>query len=148
RTRMQIVRSLGQWVVIMVVTLGAIGLSAVTSSAQSGFSSGSTGADGALVFYTPPAARYGHAMVYDTVRQRVVLFGGQSSSGRLNESWEYDGTSWTERNLATAPDARYQHAMAYDAARQRVVLFGGDPATSGTLNETWEYDGTSWTRIT
>src|SRR5262245_63749337 len=58
RTRMQIVRSLGQWVVIMVVTLGAIGLSAVTSSAQSGFSSGSTGADGALVFYTPPAARY------------------------------------------------------------------------------------------
>src|SRR6266496_2944326 len=111
---MQIVRSLYRCAVVMVFGICAVGLLAVTTSAQNAFNSGSTGADGALVFYAPPPSRHGHAMVYDAVRQRVVLFGGLSSSGNSsNDTWEYDGTTWTQRTPGTSPSARQNHAMVY-----------------------------------
>ena len=118
-----------------------VGLLAATASAQTGFSSGSTGADGALVFYTPPSGRYAHAMAYDAARHQVVLFGGCCYS---DDPWEWDNTRWTLKNPTARPSARYEHAMVYDSSRQVMVLFGGyEP--SGYLNDTWEYDGTTWT---
>ncbi len=97
-----------------------------------------------IISATAPSPRYRHVMVYDAARQRVVLFGGSNdnSLSKLNDTWEWDGTSWTQRTPSTAPDGRILHAMAYDAARQRVVLFGG----YGSLNDTWEWDGTTWTQ--
>ena len=76
---MQLFRSICRSVVVIVSGICAVGLLAVTTSAQNAFNSGSTGADGALVFYTPPPGRIFHAMAYDAARQRVVLFGGRSS---------------------------------------------------------------------
>jgi hypothetical protein len=145
---MQIVWSLYRCVVVIVVGVCTVGLLAVTTSAQNAFTSGSTGADGALVFYTPPPSRQVHAMVYDAGRQRVVLFSGASNTGNdLNDTWEYDGTTWLQRTPATSPGVRQHHAMVYDAGRQRVVLFGG--ALNGNpLNDTWEYDGTTWAQRT
>lgn len=84
-------------------------------------------------------------MVYDEARQRTVLFGG-FGTGPLDETWEWDGTSWIQRSFATRPSARQVSAMTYDSARERVVLFGGYVATSGGLGDTWEYDGASWTQ--
>jgi hypothetical protein len=44
-----------------------------------------------------PAGRNHHAMVYDPVRRRTLLFGGfnKPSSPALPDLWEWDGTSWT-----------------------------------------------------
>jgi hypothetical protein len=141
---MQICRFLSKGIAAMLLCLGTVGLLAVSAAAQSGFQSGSTGADGALVFYTPPDGRYGHAMAYDAARQVVVLFGGVSDSG---STWEWDNTRWTQKTPADTPGRRYYHAMVYDNARQVVVLFGGYDANSGAYsNETWEYDGTTWTQ--
>ncbi|MHC4815220.1 MAG: kelch repeat-containing protein, partial [Planctomycetota bacterium] len=81
-----------------------------------------------------PPGRIWHAMVDDSTRRRIVLFGG-SATGYVADTWEWDGKNWTQINTASAPSARGAHAMAYDAARQRTVLFGG---TSGG-SETWEY---------
>jgi hypothetical protein len=81
-------------------------------------------------------------MTYDAARQRVVLFGGDSGSSLLSDTWEWDGTNWTRRTPAVSPYARDGHAMAYDAARQRVVLFG----STGPLTDVWEWDGGSWVR--
>jgi hypothetical protein len=104
---MQIVWSLYRCVVVIVFGICALGLLAVTTSAQNAFNSGSTGADGALVFYAPPPSRHGHAMVYDAVRQRVVLFDGDVfATSYFNDTWEYDGTTWTQRTPATAPSER------------------------------------------
>ena len=86
---------------------------------------------------TSPKARANHALAYDLARRRVVLFGGDATG----ETWEWDGTDWTQRSPATSPGARLDPALVYDLARKRVVLFGGSPAT-----ETWEWDGTDWTR--
>jgi hypothetical protein len=102
---------------------------------------------------TSPSPRYNHAMAYDAARQRVVLFGGFSQySGHhnLSDTWEWDGSTWSQRSPVTSPSARGEHAMAYDAARQRIVLFGGvfdDGTVSGSsLSETWEWDGSAWSQ--
>ncbi len=80
-------------------------------------------------------------MVYDAARQRVVLFGGSS----LGDTWEWDGTNWSQKTPNTVPSARSNHALAYDSARQRVVLFGGEN-NSVDFGDTWEWDGTNWTQ--
>ena len=36
------------------------------------------------------------AMAYDSARERIVLFGGRTDrSGDLNDTWEWDGRTWT-----------------------------------------------------
>ena len=82
-------------------------------------------------------ARYGHALAYDSARFRTVLFGGAGNIGVLSDTWEWDGTTWTQKSLATSPPARSSHALAYDSARGRTVLFGGRP-DSGLFSDTWE----------
>jgi hypothetical protein len=96
---------------------------------------------------TSPSPRCRHAMAYDSVRQKTVLFGGFSSTFH-NETWEWDGTNWTQYFPVTSPSGRGFHAMAYDFVRQKTVLFGGcDNNNGGGVfnNETWEWDGTNWT---
>lgn len=88
----------------------------------------------------------GVAMAYDWARREVVMFGG-AAGPVLDETWTYDGTSWTLRQPATKPPARLFGSMAYDVVRQRVVLFGGRDG-SNLLNDTWEWDGRNWTRRT
>jgi len=96
-----------------------------------------------------PSARAGHAMAYDSARGRVVLFGGKESglsgSGRRNDTWEWDGSTWTLVATDVSPSARVGHAMAYDRATASVVLFGGfDGSIQG---DTWVWDGHVWKEI-
>ncbi|HZD03873.1 MAG TPA: kelch repeat-containing protein, partial [Longimicrobiales bacterium] len=93
-----------------------------------------------------PSARGGHAIVYDPVGERVVLFGGRAGGGTLQgDTWEWDGADWTQV-ADTGPDARGGHALAYDSNRQRTVLFGGR-AASALRADTWEWDGAEWTQV-
>lgn len=91
--------------------------------------------------------RYGHAMAYDSVRSRVVLFGGMYSNLFLEAAtWEWDGLHWVAVNAGTAmPSQRLDHAMAFDRNRGVVVLFGGDTGRE-KLGDTWEWDGRAWRR--
>jgi hypothetical protein len=96
-----------------------------------------------------PSPRYGHRMVLDTVRGRVVLFGGTHQGGVLdNETWEWDGGNWAQRTPAIAPPARQRGAMAFDGGRGVVVLFGGALPNGTTLADQWHWDGTNWTQHT
>jgi hypothetical protein len=91
-----------------------------------------------------PPARYDHQMVYDTLRDRIVMFGGRNASGTaLGDTWIWNGSSWSSG--PGGPSARFDHAMAYDNVRNVVVLFGGDDG-SQKLGDTWEWDGTSWSQ--
>jgi hypothetical protein len=96
-----------------------------------------------------PRGRSDHALACDVGRQRVVLFGGYSHDpmqpGPNDDTWEWDGSNWTQRWPASSPSRRSNHAMAYDAARQRVVLFGGDTGSS-YLADTREFDGSNWSQ--
>lgn len=88
-----------------------------------------------------PAARSYSAMTYDAASARTVMFGGSTATGRLSDTWEWDGSDWAERLPATSPSPRYGHAMAYDEFRGVSVLFGGQTTTDGTQNDTWEWNG-------
>src|SRR5262249_32293673 len=72
-------------------------------------------------------------MTYDSVRQRLVLFDG--------ETWECGGSSWVQRTPTTAPGSFASAAMAFDAGQQRALLFTGGMAFTGA---TWEWDGDDW----
>jgi cysteine-rich repeat protein len=96
-----------------------------------------------------PPKRTQTALAYDANRQRVVLFGGcggpaaSCAAGDLvfDDTWEWDGSSWTAVPTTVQPDARYGHSLVYDRARQRVVVFGGFPPSSISL---WDWDGSQW----
>jgi hypothetical protein len=92
-----------------------------------------------------PSAREGHAMVYDSAHSQVVLFGGTAagSSTPLNDTWIWNGTTWTQAKPVHSPPARLWHSMAYDPVHGEVILFGGDSGTQ-FLNDTWIWNGTDW----
>lgn len=96
-----------------------------------------------------PPRRFGHAMAYDAVRQRVVMFGGRTNAGVvfLQDTWEWDGTDWTPFTPAHAPSNRMGHSMAFDPNLGRVVLFGGLQLFGPFRNDTWAWDGTDWTQL-
>jgi hypothetical protein len=91
-----------------------------------------------------PAARMGHAMAYDSERDRVVVFGGGVSgcgAADFGDTWEWNGSAWAL--VATGgPSQRRWPSMAYDSARRRVVLFGG--CNGSECSDTWEWDGWVW----
>ncbi|MFH1230610.1 MAG: fibronectin type III domain-containing protein, partial [Planctomycetota bacterium] len=90
-----------------------------------------------------PSPRWGHAMAYDSVRGKVVLFGGGDLSDE--DTYEWDGTDWTKISSLHKPKGRCGHAMAYDSTREKIVLFGGmNCEKPDVLNDTWEWDGADW----
>ena len=99
---------------------------------------------------TSPPPRQGSAMVYDSVHNQTVLFGGEDSTGvLLKDTWVFNGTTWTHLNPATSPGIRRDHAMVFDPATGQVLLFGGESTTSPLtpLGDTWVWDGTNWTPV-
>ena len=102
---------------------------------------------------TGPIGRIYPAMEYDFVRGKCVLFGGYASGATpsvdLADTWEYDGSKWTEVKFACAPDGRWGHAMQYSLPKG-IVLFGGRKQVSpnaGLRQDTWVFDGTSWAEV-
>jgi len=101
-----------------------------------------------------PGVRASSAVTYDSVRHRMVLFGGisdwiGSSFYYEHDTWEWDGNDWIQMKPKTSPPARTGHMMVYDEKSGVVVLFGGEDK-SGTymFADTWVWDGKNWTQMT
>jgi hypothetical protein len=92
-----------------------------------------------------PSPRSGAALVYDTKRKKVVLFGGGIKSGGGGETWEFDSQGWREIQSAKT-EPRYNAAMAYDESRNKIVRFGGWDG-SKRVSETWELDNQAWVKL-
>jgi hypothetical protein len=93
-----------------------------------------------------PTDRGRAAGATDTQRGRVLLFGGRVGPGLVftDQTWSWQGNTWTLLTPAQSPPGRSNHAMAYDAARDRVVMFGG--YVNGLNGSTWTFDGATWTQ--
>jgi len=85
-----------------------------------------------------PSARARFATVYDSQRNRMLIFGGRERRNNayinLREVWAFDlaTDTWTEITTSgTAPPARSSPAAVYDATRDRLIIFGGNSSTSG-----------------
>jgi hypothetical protein len=94
--------------------------------------------------------RRSHALAYDGLSGRVVMFGGRSDDSTDYDPrslWSWDGERWTCVH-ADGPPARRDAFLIFDAARRRLVLFGGRQFSGNTMSffrDTWEWDGREWT---
>ena len=94
----------------------------------------------------PLPGRTGAVMCSDGTN--VMLFGGQGSSstaGVFEDTWLWNGTSWTKASPATVPFGRYGAEAAY-LAGTGAVMFGGENLLFKTL-ETWIWNGTTWAQV-
>jgi hypothetical protein len=102
---------------------------------------------------TSPPPRQGQGMAWDGAAGNIVLFGGNegyvNEGPYLNDTWTWDGTTWTQQFPPVSPPARRfdNPSMTYDAATRTVLMFGG-VGTSGGLGDTWTWDGVTktWTQ--
>jgi hypothetical protein len=99
---------------------------------------------------TGPSPRQAPAMATDPVRKRVVLFGGgkigrEAAHEGLSDTWEWDGTAWTQR-ADTGPAARLDAKASYSEQDTAVLLFGGAGSES-PFADTWAWDGQVWRQV-
>ncbi len=106
-------------------------------------------------------------MVYDSRRQRTVLFGGQvygvnPRAGNAlvglyysDDTWEWDGKVWLKRNPVHHPPPTTEFGLVYDSQRGRTVMIGGfhypppnyTPGSQIMTSDVWEWDGNDWTQV-
>src|SRR5438034_11005853 len=90
-----------------------------------------------------PSGRESAYMDYDSTRHRTVLFGGAfqgtTSNTFFSDTWEYDGSAWTQIPTASTPPAGAAGQVAIDAARGVSVLFGGGDNPRFRVPRTWEW---------
>jgi len=111
-----------------------------------------------------PSPRINSAMVYDTKSDKVLLFGGSTSTSGLTfapqaDTYVYDPETqvWTRLSTDVAPPARLFHRMIVDTSHDRILLYaGGDEnawlgpfyndlwafsMSGGTWQQLWQWDG-------
>jgi len=88
-------------------------------------------------------------MAYDSNCDVIILFGGQDATPHFNDTWKWDGTTWTQLSPPVSPTPRYGSGMVYDSLRQKMVMFGGVGSTGPNFDETWEWDCSTgtWTQV-
>lgn len=102
---------------------------------------------------TSPSPRFSAELVYDSTRAVAVLYGGLASNISIpppsNETWEWDGSTWTQATPTSNAGPRYRYAACFDSIRSRLVMYGGsDTQLLGPPNnQTWEYEGNTWSLI-
>lgn len=85
-----------------------------------------------------PAPRSNAAIAYHGVYSYVLMFGGEGASGPLHDTWEWNGTWWTQRFPTVTPTSG--SSMCYDARYGRIVMVGA----TGGVPATWEHYANDW----
>lgn len=93
-----------------------------------------------------PTWRNWAAAAYDPARDVLVIHGGLQGQTNLDETWQWDGQTWT-RAAAIGPGAREGALMVYDSALATMILFGGSTPDLEIHGDTWEWDGQAWTQV-
>jgi hypothetical protein len=91
-----------------------------------------------------PRARWQFGLAYDALRGRTVLQGGtewveDNPPFQLDDTWEYDGTSW--QLMSSGGPSPGGHPMAWDASAGAVVL------VDWSLGATLAWRGVAWEQV-
>jgi hypothetical protein len=100
---------------------------------------------------TPPAARALSSLIYEPLRDRAVLFGGEQyqtqANTRYGDAWQLglaNAPSWFQLSPAgTSPSLRSQHVATYDRTFDRMIMATGTNGTS-LFGDAWAL---SWDQI-
>jgi hypothetical protein len=90
---------------------------------------------------TAPPPRSHGALVYDSIRQRLVLFGGLDAAGvPLHDTWFLplaDGATWmlADSSSGTLPRGRWAAAATFDQEHDRVVVLNGTYEPCGDITD-------------
>ncbi len=85
-----------------------------------------------------PAPRESGAAAYDSVSERVLLFGGDFADAReAGDFWAWNGMEWARIAQTTTPFNRRGASLAWDVERRRGVLLGG--AAEGGASDAWTF---------
>ncbi|MCK6547644.1 hypothetical protein L6R52_17470, partial [Myxococcota bacterium] len=103
-----------------------------------------------------PDARFGHGMIFDALRHRVVAFGGSGVFvGTIEPFYDvfaWDGAVWDRAHFGGSADpvSRRSMGVALDERRGVVVTFGGfqDLDLSAGTTDAWEWSGNDWLEVT
>jgi len=93
-------------------------------------------------------------VIYDPLRDRMILFGGCLSDGMPpNDVWAISlrDRLWTQLStLGSGPTSRCGYSAVYDPIRDRMLIFGGRGPLGHESNEVWELtlaDPLTWRRL-
>ena len=92
-----------------------------------------------------PYARSGAAVGVNRLIQQIVLFGGLGDVNP-NNTWTYNGVTWTMESPLNQPPLVYSGTAAFDPNLGSVLLFGGGNGGNGE-DTTWSWDGSNWTQL-
>jgi N-acetylneuraminic acid mutarotase len=105
-----------------------------------------------------PDPRDGHSAVWDSLNNRMLIFGGVDDVGNdLNDVWAYSPTSNTWTNLfpntppsPTVPEPRDSHSAVFETVNNRMLVFGGLDSGGNDLNDLWAFvpGSNTWVAIT
>ncbi|MBM4062025.1 MAG: hypothetical protein FJ265_13155 [Planctomycetes bacterium] len=91
-----------------------------------------------------PSPRYAAGLAYDQRNARVLLHGGRNGSTYPNDTWAYDGSTWTPLPTGgTAAPTEVPTRLCFDPARAEAITAR---SRAGGLS-TWAFDGTSWRSV-
>ena len=77
----------------------------------------------------------------------LLLFGGEDTNGVENDTWQFDGATWTQVTAsAVSPVSRVQEALAYDPPLGGLVMWGG-VGKAGDLADTWLFAEGQWSQL-
>lgn len=108
------------------------------------------GAWGAVSTATDAPTSRRCTMAFDATRGvMVALFVATLDQTEPNQTWEYDGTAWTEVSPVVPPPTGPNPELTYDAGLGEVTLYGEpfDESAPPFQAYVWRYDGTTWTRV-
>jgi cysteine-rich repeat protein len=92
-----------------------------------------------------PPGRSHHAMVFDTLKNEILLTGGQHfdpGPEPRDDTWVFDGVSWDDITPQAGSVPRRQHSLVWDEKYERAILFGGTRnSASLPVDELWIFDG-------
>ncbi|MGB8295883.1 MAG: kelch repeat-containing protein [Polyangia bacterium] len=103
-----------------------------------------------------PSPREGASMVFDSVRNNLVIYGGRmlTRDGYIDypELWEWNPATGAFSNRSSSskgPGNRSDQAMVFEKSTGKVLLFGNS-TTDGVSGDTWEWDPAQgkWTQLT
>ncbi|MCU0864559.1 MAG: hypothetical protein MUC36_12240, partial [Planctomycetes bacterium] len=89
-----------------------------------------------------PTSRVYTDMAFDAYNSRMVLGPGQGPNGLQNDTWTFDGSTWTNHGASASLTPRTQPAICY--ASDGIVLFGGGVYPTTYHNDTLRFSGSQW----
>lgn len=99
-----------------------------------------------------PPPRYYHAIAYDAVADKIIVYGGLTEGDDSMWGYDYNTNTWRFMNPPKKPEKLSRMPMVYIPDIGQTILFGGqlDKRQFSYSDETWLYSAASdlWTNVT